>query len=444
MMSQVPRPQFERGFARNVGSLLLAQVVRVPIIAVYFVAATRALGVESFGRLTAVAAVVMIAAPFSALGSSALIVKYGATEPDTTHRWLGAGLTLSMLGAAVVGALLLLVSPVLIPVGTGVAILWGLVLADFVFARAAELASSVFVAREEMRVTAFCQVLLPALRLLAAGILLLSPSQVSLGMWVLALVLSSALSGLICLALAVRAVGRPVLGLAPFRGHWREAMLFSVGIGAQNAHNDVDKAMLGRLDGPAGVGVYGAAYRVIDTAWLPVRALLGAAWPRFFRYAREGDAPLITFVRAIAGPALLYSLTAVVGLVLLAGVLVPLFGEAYAESVPLLRLLAVVVLLRCLYYLPADVLTGMGRQGLRTAIQLVVLATNVGLNLWLIPRFGIWGAAWSTLACETALAAALWAALWFSLRHPISENPESPVTDHDAHTPSRRIGGPGD
>lgn len=421
MMTHVPRPQVDRGFARNVGSLLVSQVLRVPITAVYFVAATRVLGVESFGRLTAVAAVVMIAAPFSALGSGALIVKYGATEPETTHRWLGAGLTVSALGAVVVGALLLVLSPVLIPQGTGVAILWGLVLADFIFARAADLASSVFVAREEMRVTAFCQVLLPALRLLAAAILLLTPSPVGLGTWVLALVLSSALSGAICLTLAVRAVGRPVLGLAPFRGHWREALLFSVGIGTQNAHNDVDKAMLGRLDGPAGAGVYGAAYRFIDTAWLPVRALFGAAWPRFFRYAREGNSSLIPFVRAIAGPALLYSLTATVGLIVLAGILVPLLGEAYAESVPLLRVLGVVVLLRCLYYLPADVLTGMGRQGLRTIIQLVVLATNVGLNLWLIPRFGVWGAAWSTLACEAALAMALWIALAVSVRHPVPQ-----------------------
>jgi len=393
----------------------------VPITAVYFVAATRALGVESFGRLTAIAAVVLIAAPFSALGSGALIVKYGAIEPESTHRWLGAGMTLSLIGAGVVGALLLMLSPVLIPVGTGMAVVWGLVLADFVCARGADLAASVFVAREEMHVTAFCQVLVPALRLLAAGILLLSPTEVSLGSWVLALVLSSAASGTICLLLAVRAVGRPALGLAPFHGHWGEAALFSIGIGVQNAHNDVDKVMLGRLDGPVGTGVYGAAYRVVDTAWLPVRALLGAAWPRFFRYAQEGNAPLFGFVRAIAGPALLYSGAVAVGMIALADVLVPLLGEAYAESVPLLRVLAVVILIRCLHYLPADVLTGMGHQGLRTVIQVAVLVANVALNLWLIPRFGVWGAAWATIICETALAVALWVALAVSVRRSLPE-----------------------
>lgn len=416
MMTDVPPHGLDRRYARNVGTLLLGQVLRVPITAVYFVVATRALGVESFGRLTAVGALVMIAAPFSALGSSALIVKYGATEPGTTRNWLGAALTLSLLGAAVVGALLLILSPFLIPIGTGLAIVGGLVLAEFVCARAADLASSVFVAREEMHVTAFCQVLVPTLRLLAAGVLVLSPTAVDLGSWVLALVVSSALSGAVCLGLAVRAVGRPVLGLTLFRGHWREAALFSVGVGVQTAHNDIDKVMLGKLDGPVGAGIYGAAYRVLDTSWLPVRAMLGAAWPRLFRHARSGPTVLLPFVRAVAVPSLLYSAVVMVAMIIGAAVLVPLLGEAYAESVPLLRVLAVVVLLRCLHYLPADVLTGLGRQGVRTTIQVTVLVVNVMLNLWLIPRFGVWGAAWSTLACEAALALALWVALAVSLR----------------------------
>nr|WP_306254574.1 oligosaccharide flippase family protein [Ornithinimicrobium cryptoxanthini] len=415
-MAVVSPSRLDRGFARNAGALLLGQAVRVPITAVYFVVATRALGVESFGRLAAVTALIMIAAPFSALGSGALIVKYGAIQPETTGRWLGAGLTMSVIGATVVGMLLLVFSPVLIPVGTELAVVGGLVLAEFVCARAADLASSVFVAREQMHITAFCQVLLPALRLLAVGLLLLSSSPVSLRAWVAALVLSSSLSGAICLALAVRAVGRPRFGLAPFRGRWREAALFSVGIGVQVAHNDIDKVMLGRLDDPAGVGVYAAAYRVVDTAWLPMRAVLGAAWPRLFRHARGGPGELLPFVRKVARPSLLYSTAVVIVMVTAAGVLVPLLGQSYAASVPLLRVLAVVVLLRCLHYLPADVLTGMGRQGVRTVIQVAVLAANIGLNLWLIPTYGVWGAAWATLVCEGALAVALWTALIVVLR----------------------------
>ncbi|WP_169448584.1 oligosaccharide flippase family protein [Ornithinimicrobium pekingense] len=406
----------DRGFARNAGALLLGQVVRVPVVALYFVVATRSLGVESFGRLSAVLALILIVSPFASLGSGAMVVKHGATRPSSTRLWLGAGLTLSGLGAVAAGTLVLLLSPWVAPASTGLVVVLALLVAELVGARAVDLAASVFVAREEMHLTALCQVLLPAMHLVTVGALVASPAGVDLRAWVLALVVSSLTSGVVCLTLAVRAVGRPTLGLAPFCGHWREAALFSVGIGVHTAHNDLDKVMLGRLDGPAGVGLYSAAYRLVDTAWLPMRAMLGAAWPRMFRHAQQGPVELVRFAGAVARPALLYSVLVVVVMVLGAGLVVPLLGESYSDSVPLLRVLAVVVLLRCLHYLPADVLTGMGRQEVRTAVQVGVLGLNVTLNLWLIPQFGVWGAAWATLACETTLALALWTALAVALR----------------------------
>lgn len=176
----------------------------------------------------------------------------------------------------------------------------------------------------------------------------------------------------------------------------------------QTAHNDADKALLGRLDGAVASGVYGAAYRLVDTAWLPIRALLGAARPQLFLDGQAGVSGLGPLVRALARPALGYALLAAAVLVLAADILVPLLGADYAESVPVLRLLAVTLVLRCVHYLPAEMLTVTGRQSVRTAAQLLVLGLNIALNLALIPRFGVWGAAWSTVACEALLAVLLW------------------------------------
>ena len=99
------------------------------------------------------------------------------------------------------------------------------------------------------------------------------------------------------------------------------------------------------------------------------------------------------------------------GLALGAGLVVPLLGVDYAGAVPLLRALAALVVLRGLYYLAADMLTGLGRQGIRTVVQVSVLALNVLLNLVLIPTHGVWGAVWATLVCESVLAAVLWSVL---------------------------------
>ncbi|MGH9561899.1 MAG: polysaccharide biosynthesis C-terminal domain-containing protein, partial [Terracidiphilus sp.] len=55
--------------------------------------------------------------------------------------------------------------------------------------------------------------------------------------------------------------------------------------------------------------------------------------------------------------------------------------------------------------------TGMGFQRYRTRAQLSAAAFNLGLNLWLIPRYGWLGAAWASLATDGALAVVNWSIL---------------------------------
>jgi len=74
--------------------------------------------------------------------------------------------------------------------------------------------------------------------------------------------------------------------------------------------------------------------------------------------------------------------------------------------------LAPLPFLQAFHYLAADALTGAGRQRLRSAVQLLVIALNVGLCLRLIPEHSWRGAAWASLASDAALAAALWVTIF--------------------------------
>lgn len=399
------------GLVRDTGALMLGHAVRVPVLAVYFLLATRSLGVDDYGLLVAVTAVATITAPFAALGGGSLVVKHGAIDPRQTRRWLGAGLAMSLVGTVVVGAALLALGPAFLPHGAPLAVLAALVLAESLLGRVVDLSASVFVAREEMHVTAACQVLFALCRLAAGLVLLALPVPVTLGSWVVALVAGSATAAAVCLTLATRAVGLPRLDLTPYRGHLREGLLFATGIGVQSGHNDVDKALVGRMEGGAASGLYGAAYRIVDMAWMPMRALLAAAHPRMFRHGARGLGELGPFVARLAVPAVGYSVLVSLALAVAAPLVVPLLGQDYAATVPLLRALAGLVVLRCLYYLAADTLTGLGRQGFRTVVQVAVLAVNVALNLVLVPLHGVWGAVWASLVCEGALALALWTGL---------------------------------
>jgi O-antigen/teichoic acid export membrane protein len=62
-------------------------------------------------------------------------------------------------------------------------------------------------------------------------------------------------------------------------------------------------------------------------------------------------------------------------------------------------------------------LTGAGMQRYRTATQLLAATLNFSLNLWLIPKWGWHGAAWSSLCTDAALAAMNSGILQFQLRH---------------------------
>lgn len=81
------------------------------------------------------------------------------------------------------------------------------------------------------------------------------------------------------------------------------------------------------------------------------------------------------------------------------------------ECVNALRWLAIIPLLGRIHQGLDIVLTGAGRQGVRTAAQFTAAALNFGLNLWLIPRHGWLGAAWASIATDGTLAIMSWTSL---------------------------------
>jgi O-antigen/teichoic acid export membrane protein len=98
-------------------------------------------------------------------------------------------------------------------------------------------------------------------------------------------------------------------------------------------------------------------------------------------------------------------------LLLSAGLVPHILGPEYARTTEALRWLAPLPVLKGFHYFFSDSLTGAGHQGLRAAIQAMVAAFNVLINLWLIPAYSWRGAAWSSLASDGLLACATAAAV---------------------------------
>ena len=389
--------------------------------------AARGLGVDGFGTFAGVVALVALVSPFGSLGALGLMLRDVARRPESApEQYATAVLITVVLGSAVTGLVAVAAAYVGPSVASTSVVVW-LAAGDLLAYRLVELAGAVGQARDRILGTAAYPSAVLAARLLVVLLLLASGHGADLEVWAAAYgVASLAVAVPIVMATARRVgVARP----APrrFLAQWRDGLLFAFGMSAQGAYNDIDKVMLARLGSVDAVGVYAAAYRLVDMAFIPMRALLTASYARFFRAGERGLAGSAMLARQLLLPSLAMSFGASLVLLFGADLVVLLLGPEFSDAVGILRMLAVIPLLRALHYLAADALSGAGLQGTRTIVQICVAVVNVSLNLLLIPLLGAEGAAWASIASDGLLALLLWVVVVRRLRPSVRTSPIEPA-----------------
>ncbi len=86
-----------------------------------------------------------------------------------------------------------------------------------------------------------------------------------------------------------------------------------------------------------------------------------------------------------------------------------LYGTEYVAAAEALRILVLEVVLSGATFVLAQAFMALGRPGVVTILQAVGLSLSIPLMLWLIPRYGIYGAAISLLVSTTARFLFIWA-----------------------------------
>ena len=208
---------------------------------------------------------------------------------------------------------------------------------------------------------------------------------------------------------------RRVLGFAVLPGrvrrvHVRSTLLYGLGLGASSAQTDADKFVLNAAHFQADAGRYGAAYRLIQVAFLPLQALVGATHLSFLQGRDGADDHLRRAVR-LSLFSLLYGIPAVIGLIVVAPWVPMILTRDFAGTSLMLKLLAPVVILRSVGAFPMNALLGLGRNGLRTSLLVANALVSVALYAALIPTYSWKGALAATLISESLLFASAWTAL---------------------------------
>jgi O-antigen/teichoic acid export membrane protein len=400
-----------RATLRGAALLSAANLAVKPAWILFLVAlCPRVLGVEGFGVMQTALALATLVAAFSDLGVTNYSVREVARAP-------GQGRFLLQQVVVYRGALLLLAWGLTLAVGYVLGYegdllrsLWWA--AGFVLAQSATLTLSAFLrGYQRLGDEAALTVLGRGVTIALGSVALLvtrSPVGVLAGM-ALALGLTAVVQGAWVRGRVVRGeagrVDTRFLGVLA---------LAALPIGAADAlqvlYLRADQVMIEAMLGAASAGQYAQAYRLLEAmSLLPAIVIQAVLFARLARLDEVGDRQGFSrlYWRGLAGLAV--AATVVAALVALVAPLLirGLTGDpAFDASASALRVLVWTFPLTCVKDLAFFSYIARRLHRLPIALYALAAVANIGLNLWAIPRYGILGAAYATVAVEALIVAA--------------------------------------
>lgn len=404
---------FQSTLVRGTFWKLASRISSLFLQSAYFLIVARSLGAQQYGLFIGVMALIKLVVPFANWGAPHILMKHVSRDRTVFQQYWGNTLWITgVLGTAFLIGLLLL-NKFMLSDQYSIILLLSIGLAELIFSRIHDAAIKSFMSTNLFGLDAQINILLSINGLMAAVCLTVffpSPSAV---IWGILYLISRMATALISFFLVCRNLGMPQPKLGLMKSEMTQGFYFSVGLSSQTIYNDIDKAMLASMSTLAATGIYGAAYRMIDVAMIPVLSVLGVTYAQFFKKGANGIGASLAFAKRVVPAAGGYGFLASAGLWLCAPLTPYILGEEYADSVEALRWLAPIIFFKAIQFFAADTLTGAGLQGVRSTLQAGVAGFNVLLNLWLIPLYSWRGAAWASLLSDGFLMIALWGLIFF-------------------------------
>ncbi len=163
----------------------------------------------------------------------------------------------------------------------------------------------------------------------------------------------------------------------------------------------VDTVMLGMMKNQTSVGIYNAAYRLLEFTLIFPAYYGGAIFPVIASSFKANTQRFLLIYRRSLKYMWIMALPMALGVTMLGPKLIRvLYGLAYVQSVQLLSVLMWSLLIIALNAVSVPYLIVMEKQRVVTVFTLVMMLFNLGLNAIFIPTYGALGAAWVTLASE--------------------------------------------
>ncbi|MHB1330016.1 MAG: lipopolysaccharide biosynthesis protein, partial [Gemmatimonadales bacterium] len=289
-----------RRLAADTAWMVSGYSARIALQAAYFLLLARSLGSGEYGAFVSTVAIIGIGAPLAGLGAGHILVRDASRNPALLRTALANALTVAAFGGVALAVLLLPVLAAVAPNDISLLLLLLVLLADGVGGPLAEVCAQAFQAAGRIRISAFLQFSPSALRFAAVVWFSTRVAVQGVAAWTAAYATAGIVATLVAMAIVTYAFRPPRPSMAGAFGMIREGWYFSIMAAAQMANSDVDKPLVARLSSVDAAGVYAAAYRIVDVAFAPVRALMYSSYATFFAHGALGVRSAMSFAGRLA------------------------------------------------------------------------------------------------------------------------------------------------
>ncbi|CTQ55901.1 colanic acid exporter [Roseibium album] len=382
----------------------------------YFILVSRYLGPHSYGLFITVSAINAFANFLIGLGSDQLMIQRVAVNRDQFPRYFGHAVILAASVFPFAALLTLAVCYAMVGEEMALQSLLVLTASNIIFARINTFCANVFMAFDRPRMQLWVNVFLSASRaLFLIAAILVHQDEITLEIWIWWFFAASALSASQAVVLVIVTSGLPVFTLIKedivLGFQYCLESLATAGVA------DMDKPTVTAAISPELAGIYGAAFKIVNAASAPVRALLYATYTRHFKNAAINSATTIQFGKSLIPYALGLGGTVAFSLIAFADIIPMLIGEEYQRSVDIVRVLSLFPLLMGLSGIAADTLRAIGKQKVR-----ITLLTSTALLMIPVVYYGaVWDGIFGAALGRIALQILLVACCWFAVAHYVKK-----------------------
>jgi O-antigen/teichoic acid export membrane protein len=163
----------------------------------------------------------------------------------------------------------------------------------------------------------------------------------------------------------------------------------------------IDTIFLSIVAGQSAVGEYGAVYRTSEALLMIATAIASTALPKLSsEFTRARAAAISVYQQYLRIGTVITAAAAALCMLAPGQFMTLLYGDKYRETGPFLALMLLSAVVMAINVLQASALIALDGQWLIARVAAFNLAVNVGLNVLLIPTFGVLGACVSTLLTE--------------------------------------------